>query len=70
MQQGNAPLSDMAPAEPVVIDRAGETAAPPPDRYVLETRLIELGAALTSAQHLFHQLERDFYLACFGRYDE
>jgi hypothetical protein len=43
---------------------------PLPDKYVLETRLIELGAALTSAQHLFRKLERDFYLASFGRYDE
>jgi hypothetical protein len=43
---------------------------PSPDKYVLETRLIELGAALTSAQHLFKRLERDFYLATFGRYDD
>ena len=41
-----------------------------PDKFVLETRLIELGAALTNAQLLFKGLERDFYLAAFGRYDE
>ena len=41
-----------------------------PDKFALETRLIELGAALSSAQQLFKGLERDFYLATFGRYDE
>jgi len=41
-----------------------------PDKFTLETRLIELGAALSTAHQLFKGLERDFYLAAFGRYDE
>jgi hypothetical protein len=41
-----------------------------PDKFRLETRLIELGAAMAAAQLQFKSLERDFYLAAFGRYDE
>lgn len=41
-----------------------------PDKFVLETRLIELGATLSAAQNMFKLLERDFYLAAFGRYDD
>jgi hypothetical protein len=41
-----------------------------PDKFQLETRLIELGAALANVQQLFRHLERDVYLFTFGRYDE
>lgn len=41
-----------------------------PDKFRLETRLIELGAALAATQMLYKSLERDFYLAAFGRYDD
>ena len=41
-----------------------------PDKFQLETRLIELGAALATVQQLFRHLERDVYLFTFGRYDE
>lgn len=41
-----------------------------PDKFQLESRLIELGAALAVAQQLFTHFERDFYLHAFGRYDE
>ena len=51
---------------PAITVNIGERA----DKITLETRLIELGAALAAAQHLFKGLERDFYLAAFGRYDE
>lgn len=40
-----------------------------PDKYRLETSLIDLGAALGEAQRNLKLLERDFYLAAFGRYD-
>ena len=40
-----------------------------PSKYQMETSLIDLGAALTEAQRNFKLLERDFYLAAFGRYD-
>jgi len=55
---------------------SGNVAAPPtsdrsrPDKFQLESRLIELGAALAAAQQLFTHVERDFYLHAFGRYEE
>jgi len=40
-----------------------------PSKYEIETGLIELGAALNDISRNFKQLERNFYLAAFGRYD-
>lgn len=41
-----------------------------PVRFEMETNLIDLGAALSEASDTFKQLERRFYLAAFGRYDD
>lgn len=41
-----------------------------PSKYEMETNFIELAATLSEAHRTFKQLERDFYLAAFGRYEE
>lgn len=40
------------------------------DKFDVEARLIELGSVIAAAQQLFKALERDFYWAAFGRYEE
>jgi hypothetical protein len=66
-----ADLFQAGPAQPMTTGpiAAGQISTRP-DKFQLETRLIELSAALIAVQQLFSHLEHDFYLAAFGRYDE
>lgn len=63
----NPSAEDASPADRSAEDRPSDMR---PDKFQLETRLIELGAALANVQQLFRHLERDVYLFTFGRYDE
>jgi len=77
-------MADGAPPPPVLAAQvdtmpsaaarfAADLAAPTrfgADKFDVEARLIEFGGALAAAQELFKALERDFYRAAFGRYDE
>lgn len=74
-QLGQAPTMPAAtdPLRPVTARFAADMAAPTrfgADKFDVEARLIDLGGALAAAQELFKALERDFYRAAFGRYDE
>lgn len=68
----NPSAEDASPADRSAEDRSAEDRPSDmrPDKFQLETRLIELGAALANVQQLFRHLERDVYLFTFGRYDE
>lgn len=62
-----------AATQPLTARFAADMAAPTrfgADKFDVEARLIELGGTLAAAQELFKALERDFYRAAFGRYDE
>lgn len=63
----NPSAEDASPADRSAEDRPSDMR---PDKFQLETRLIELGAALANVQQAFRHLERDVYLFTFGRYDE
>ena len=83
-RQDGAHIAVAAPPPPVVASQcdkmpsatarfAADLAAPMrfgADKFDVEARLIELGGALAAVQELFKALERDFYRAAFGRYDE
>jgi hypothetical protein len=74
-QAGIAPSSPPCPGTHLSADLPFAAQSGPgwdtrPDKFALETRIIELGATLSAAQQMFKLLERDFYLAAFGRYDE
>lgn len=60
--------ADQAPSDQKATDALPLAAQPM--RYEMETSLIDLGAALSEASRNFKQLERRFYLAAFGRYED
>ena len=72
MQQVQEPSDEASPqtAEMTAPPQAVTAQAARPDKFQLETRLIEFGAALSTLHQLFRHLERDIYLFTFGRYDE
>lgn len=53
---------------PALKPAASEIAAAP-SKYEIESDLIKLGTALNDISRDFKRLERNFYLAAFGRYD-